>query len=99
VVLETKTFGGTIEGQLDSPVWTQRTAGGVELGESANPVLQNQAHVMALRVSWGPGVPICGYVVSAGRARFAPEIEDAVVSVRHLWWVHGGCMVGAFDCL
>jgi hypothetical protein len=43
VVLETKIFGGTIEGQLDSPVWTQRTAGGVELGGLANPVLQNQA--------------------------------------------------------
>jgi hypothetical protein len=32
-------------------------------------------------------VPICGYVISAGRARFAPEIADAVVSVRDLRWV------------
>jgi hypothetical protein len=32
-------------------------------------------------------VPICGYVVSAGRARFAPEIADRVVSVRDLRWV------------
>jgi Nuclease-related domain len=88
VVLETKTFGGTIEGQLDSPVWTQRTVGGVELGGLANPVLQNQAHVWALEGFLGDlRVPICGYVVSAGRARFAPKIADAVVSVRDLRWV------------
>jgi len=88
VVLETKTFGGTIEGQLDSRAWTQRTAGGVELGWVDNPVLQNEAHVSALEGFLGDlRVPICGYVVSAGRARFAPEIADAVVSVRHLWWV------------
>jgi hypothetical protein len=88
VVLETKTFGGTIEGQLDSPVWTQRTAGGVELGGLANPVLQNQAHVWALEGFLGDlRVPRCGYFVSAGRARFAPEIADAVVSVRDPRWV------------
>jgi hypothetical protein len=74
VVLETKTFGGTIEGQLDSPVWTQHTAGGVELSELANPVLQNQAHVWALEGFLGDlRVPICGYIVSAGRAQFAQE--------------------------
>jgi len=88
VVLETKTFGGTIEGQLDSPVWTQPTAGSVEHGRLANPVLQNQAHVSALEGFLGDvRVPICGYVVSAGRARFAPEIADAVVSIRDLPWV------------
>jgi len=88
VVLETKTFGGTIEGQLDSPVWTQPTAGSVEHGGLANPVLQNQAHVSALEGFLGDlRVPICGYVVSAGRARFAPEIADAVVSIRDLPWV------------
>jgi hypothetical protein len=88
VVLETKTFGGTIEGQLDSPFWTQRTAGGVELGGLANAVLQNQAHVSALQGFLADlRVSICGYVVSAGRARFAPEIADAVVSVRDLQWV------------
>jgi hypothetical protein len=88
VVLETKTLGGTIEGQLDSPVWAQRMAGGVELGGLANPVLQNQARVSALQGFLGDlRVPICGYVVSAGRARFAPEIVDAFVSVRDLRWV------------
>jgi hypothetical protein len=88
VVLETKTFGGTIEGQLDSPVWTQRTAGGVELCRVDNPLLQNEAHVSALEGFLGDlRVPICGYVVSAGRARFASEIVDAVVSVRDLQWV------------
>jgi hypothetical protein len=88
VVLETKTFGGTIEGQLDEPVWRQRTAGGVELAGLANPVLQNQAHVWALEGFLGDlRVPICGYVVSAGRARFSPEIADAVVSIRDLRWV------------
>jgi hypothetical protein len=88
VVLETKTFGGTIEGQLDSPIWTQHMAGGVALGGLANPVLQNQAHVWALKGFLGDlRVPICGYVVSAGGARFAPEIADAVVSVRDLRWV------------
>lgn len=48
VVLETKTLGGTIAGELDSPVWTQRTAGGVEVSRLDNPVLQNQAHVRAV---------------------------------------------------
>src|SRR5207244_13417471 len=45
VVLETKTLAGTIAGELDSPVWTQRTAGGVEVGRLDNPVRLNQAHV------------------------------------------------------
>jgi len=49
--------------------------------------VQNQAHVWALEGFLGDlRVPICGYVVSAGRARFAPEIADAVVSVRDLRW-------------
>ena len=85
---ETKTLGGTIEGQLDSPVWTQRTVGGVEVGGLANSVLQNQAHVSALQGFLGDlRAPICGYVVSAGRARFAAAIADAVVPVRDLPWV------------
>ena len=88
VVLETKTLGGTIAGELDLPVWTQRTAGGLELGGLANPVLQNQAHVWALEGFLSDlQVPICGYVVSAGLARFAPEIANAIVSVRDLPWV------------
>jgi hypothetical protein len=88
VVLETKTLGGTIAGELDSPVWTQRTAGGVEVGRLDNPVLQNQAHVRAVEGFLGDlPVPTCGYVVSAGRARFAPEIADAVVPVGDLSWV------------
>jgi Nuclease-related domain len=88
VVLETKTLGGIIAGELDAPVWTQRTAGGVEIGRLDNPVLQNQAHVRAVEGFLGDlRVPICGYVVSAGRARFVPEIADAVVPVRDLPWV------------
>lgn len=88
VVLETKTYGGTIEGQLNSPVWIRRTAGGVVLDGLVNPVLQNRAHVWALEGFLGdPRVPIRGFVVSAGRARFAPEIANAVVSVRDLRWV------------
>jgi hypothetical protein len=88
VVLETKTLGGIIAGELDAPVWTQRTAGGVEIGRLDNPVLQNQAHVRAVEGFLGDlRVPICGYVVSAGRARFAPEIADAVVSLGDLSWV------------
>ena len=88
VVLETKTLGGTIAGELGAPVWTQRTAGGVEVGRLDNPVLQNQAHVRAVEGFLGDlREPICGYVVSAGRARFAPEIADAFVPVRDLPWV------------
>lgn len=88
VVLETKTLGGTIAGELDAPVWTQRTPGGVEVSRLDNPVLQNQAHVRAVEGFLGDlRVPICGYVISAGRARFAPEIADAVVPVGYLSWV------------
>ena len=51
-------------------------------------MLQNQAHVRAVEGFLGElRVPICGYVVSAGRARFAPEIADAVVPVGDLSWV------------
>jgi hypothetical protein len=79
---------GTIARELGAPVWTQRTAGGVEVGRLDNPVLQNQAHVRAVEGFLGDlRVPICGYVVSAGRARFAPEIADAVVRVGDLSWV------------
>ena len=88
MVLETKTLGGTIAGELEAPVWKQRSAGGVEAGRLDNPVLQNQAHVRAVEGFLGYlRVPICGYVVSAGRARFAPEIADAVVPVGDLSWV------------
>jgi hypothetical protein len=88
VVLETKTLGGTIVGELESPVWTQRWAGGVEVSRLDNPVLQNRAHVRAVEGFLGDlRVPICGYVVSAGRARFAAAIADAVVPVRDLPWV------------
>ena len=88
MVLETKTLGGTIAGELEAPVWKQRSAGGVEAGRLDNPVLQNQAHVRAVEGFLGYlRVPICGYVVSAGRARFAPEIADAVVSLGDLSWV------------
>jgi hypothetical protein len=57
VVLETKTFAGTIEGQLDSPVWTQRTAGGDQLGRVDNPVLQTRRMYRRWGVSWAA----CGY--------------------------------------
>ena len=87
-MLETKTLSGRIAGELASPVWTQRTAGGVQVGRLDNPVLQNQAHVRAVDgFLGGLRVPICGYVVSAGRARFVREIADTVVSLGDLSWV------------
>ncbi len=88
VILETKTLAGTIVGELASPVWSRRTTGGVEVGCLANPVMQNQAHVLAVEGFLGDlRVSVCGYVVAAGRASFAPEIADAVVPIRDLAWV------------
>jgi hypothetical protein len=70
------------------PSGRSATAGGVEVGRVDNQVLQNQAHVRAVEGFLGDlRVPICGYVVSAGRARFAAAIADAVVPVRDLPWV------------
>jgi hypothetical protein len=88
VILETKTLAGRVTGALDAPMWTRCQANGVEVGKLVNPVLQNEAHVRALAgFLEDPRVAVCGYVVAAGRASFAPGIADAVVLIRDLGWV------------
>jgi hypothetical protein len=65
VVLETKTFGGTIEGQLDSRLWTQRTAGGVELGRWTIRCCRTRRMYQRWRVSWATCG--CRYAVTSSR--------------------------------
>ncbi len=83
VVLETKTFGGTVAGRSDAETWTQRTRGAVR--HFYNPLRQNLGHVRAVEAFLGDDcVPVRGHVVSAGGARFAPSIAGAIVPLEAL---------------
>jgi hypothetical protein len=80
VVLETKTWSGTITGDRQSARWTQHKPGAGHSDAFLNPVIQNGAHIWAIEQFLGDrGVSVWGYVVSAGNARFAAEIAAHVV--------------------
>ena len=77
-VLETKTFAGWIK-------WTQYLAGGRVRHAFQNPLRQNYRHCKAVEAAIGAtAVPVAGFVVSEGRARFCPELATAVVPVMDL---------------
>lgn len=75
-VLETKTYAGLITGAVHGKRWTQHLPG--VRHEFQNPLLQNHRHVEAVRLAVGGGVLVQGLVVSAGSARFCPELEPVV---------------------
>jgi len=78
-VLETKTHGGTVTGQVRDRRWVQEFRGGRVRTAFRSPVLQNDRHVRAVRRVAGAGVAVHGLVVSAGSARFCGDLERAVV--------------------
>lgn len=78
LVIETKTLRGVVRGALDDREWVQ-TAGTQRI-RFQNPLRQNYRHVRAVaRAVADPGIPVRGYVVSAGPAQFAGELVNAVV--------------------
>jgi hypothetical protein len=91
VVLETKTWSGFITGAVTDEVWTQHKHLGA-VKSFQNPALQNLQHVGALE--WFVGdwrVPVRGFVVSAGHARFADGLRSTVVPLTNLAEVLDGC--------
>ena len=83
-VLETKAYAGFITGTPRSPEWTQHLQGSRHKAAFQNPLLQNHRHTEAVRAMAGPGVPVIGLVVSAGTAKFCPELVDSVVPLENL---------------
>ena len=79
-VLETKTMAGVITGAVRGREWTQQLADGTRM-RFQNPHRQNYRHVKAVERVVAPlPVPVRGYVVAAGSARFCDDLGDAVVS-------------------
>ena len=78
ILLEVKTFSGFITGSEHDLYWMQHVQG--RAYRILNPVRQNMRHVRALTTFIDdPTVNICGLVVSAGRARFCPELTNIAV--------------------
>ena len=79
VVIETKTYAGVITGDLDDREWMQRLDNG-ECNRLPNPRRQNYRHLKLVEHIIGDRVvPVRGFIVSAGKARFAGELAEAVV--------------------
>jgi len=81
-VLETKTYAGLVTGGVHGKQWTQHLRGG--RCSFQNPLLQNYRHVAAVKLAVGAGVPVQGLVVSAGAARFCPELEQVVLKLEDI---------------
>lgn len=87
-VLETKTYAGLVTGGVHGKQWTQHLRGGHYPFQ--NPLLQNYRHVAAVKLAVGAGVPVQGFVVSAGAARFCPELEQVVLKLENVGaWLAG----------
>ena len=85
LVLETKTYAGFIEGDLDRQQWTQHLAQGTTRTNFRNPIRQNHRHRIAtLEIVGNPDVLVRGYVVSAGKARFCDTLVGIVVDLPNL---------------
>jgi hypothetical protein len=83
VVLEVKTYRGFITGSEHDLRWTQHLRG--HRNQFLNPVRQNLLHIKALTTFIGdPRTFVRGYVVSAGSARFCPELAGIPVRLCEL---------------
>lgn len=83
VIIETKTLSGIVWGQPGGQTWAQNARGQVRT--FLNPLLQNEAHMGAVRaVVDDPAVSLRGLVVSAGHARFAGPIAGCVVPLHQV---------------
>lgn len=81
-VLEAKTYSGIVTGEVQGKQWTQHLRG--KRYPFQNPVLQNHRHVEAAKLAVGIGVPMWGIVVSAGTARFCPELVPVVTKLEEV---------------
>ena len=80
LVIETKTYRGHIAGHPAGEEWVQHLSDGTTSHTLRNPVWQNRRHCRAVEgVLAGLGVPVAGYVVSAGLATFADDLAGLVV--------------------
>lgn len=83
VIIETKTLSGIVWGQPGGQTWSQNTRGQVRI--FLNPLLQNEAHLGAVRaVIDDPAVSLRGLVVSAGHARLAGPIAGCMVPLHEM---------------
>ena len=88
ILLEVKAFSGFITGSEHDLYWMQHVQG--RTYRFLNPVRQNMRHVRALTTFIDdPTVNISGFVVSAGRARFCPELTNVAVPLTLLRRVIG----------
>ena len=88
LVIETKTYRGHITGHPAGKEWVQHLSDGTTSHSLRNPVWQNRRHCRAVEgVLAGLGVPVSGYVVSAGLATFADELAGLVVPLAQV-----GCL-------
>lgn len=83
-VVETKDYAGWVFGGASQPMWTQvlfRTR-----FRFRNPILQNYAHVCAVRnlLDFVPADAVVSLVVFTGRAEFRTERPAGVISVGEL---------------
>jgi hypothetical protein len=81
LVVETKTYRGSIFGTGADQTWTQ--AIGRQRNAFQNPLRQNYAHVRALE-ALVPDIPVEGRVVFAGDARFPKGLPEGVCRVSEL---------------
>ena len=94
LVIETKTYRGHITGHPDDEAWVQHLSDGTTSHLLRNPVWQNHRHCRAVEcVLAGLGVPVSGYVVSAGVATFADDLAGLVVPLAQV----GGLFLGGPD--
>lgn len=92
VVLETKNYSGSLYDQGRRQGWIQRFPGGKQ-NRLHNPLDQNYGHIKSVE-SLVPGVPVSGFVVLAGSARFPQGAPDGVVTIRELKQILKGLHLG-----
>lgn len=85
VVLETKHYGGIVDGEVDSREWTQRFEGNAERFVLPNPLRQNYRHRVAVEALIATGaVLVRAHVVVTGKAHFEEELQGSVVPLADL---------------
>lgn len=84
VVLETKNYSGSLydNGRGQGGGWIQRFPSGKQ-NRLHNPLDQNYGHIKSVG-KIVPGVPVTGFVVLAGNARFPNGLPEGVLTIRDL---------------